>query len=112
MQQKYDVLITGKGGHASMPHTANNPVLILAGWISLISQIPAYSFAPSNEVGVDFEKIEAGDKGNIIPDTVKAKINLKAETEELLASLEEKVLATSHSYIHAYEGNVVFSKAV
>ena len=65
MQKAYELIVRGKGGHASMPQKANNPIPIAA---RLISQLSGMS--------TDIRVVgwEAGGKGNIIPEEATIRI--------------------------------------
>lgn len=63
--------IKGKTGHAALPHTAIDPIVIAANIISNIHQVIARRNNPLNPSLVSFGKIEGGKTTNVIPSEVK-----------------------------------------
>jgi amidohydrolase len=65
------VTITGKGGHASQPHLAVDPILVAAHLVVAAQSIASRFVDPLQPVVVSFTTIHAGRIHNIIPETVE-----------------------------------------
>lgn len=65
------ITVTGRGGHASMPHDTLDPVPIACEIVGAIQTMVARRFSVFDPVVVTVSKIEAGTAHNVIPDTAK-----------------------------------------
>jgi hippurate hydrolase len=63
------ITVTGRGGHASMPHDTMDPVPIACEIVGAIQTMVARRFSVFDPVVVTISKIEAGTAHNVIPDT-------------------------------------------
>ena len=63
------VRVTGRGGHASMPHDALDPVPIACEIVTAIQAYVTRQVAVSDPVVVTIGKIEAGTTHNVIPES-------------------------------------------
>ncbi|MCM8815117.1 MAG: amidohydrolase [Candidatus Omnitrophica bacterium] len=97
---RFKILIKGKGGHGSSPHTAIDPIVASAFFISHLQTIVSRKSDPREPLVISVGKISAGEVFNVIPDqvelagTVRAfdnKQNLLAQEwiERLLKGLED-----------------------
>lgn len=106
MQIIYDVFIKGTGGHGSMPHKANNPILIAAGLISQLCELPAVTLNGQDKAGIQILRFDAGEKGNIIPEQAKAEICVYAEEEEIFCKLQKRLLFFGKEFVKAREAEI------
>ncbi|PZN94322.1 MAG: amidohydrolase [Alphaproteobacteria bacterium] len=65
------ITITGRGGHASMPHDALDPVPIACEIVGAIQSFVTRQVSVFDPAVVTIGKIEAGTTDNIIPETAK-----------------------------------------
>lgn len=100
MLRNYEILIKGKGGHASMPQQANNPILIAAELILQFQALPENLFGRGKKAGARVTALEAGDKGNIIPEQAKIRLEIYAQEEEL-TKMQERYLNFGREFIRA-----------
>lgn len=75
------VRIYGKGGHASMPQTTIDPVVMAAAIVLRLQTIVAREIAPSDPAVVTVGSMTAGTKSNIIPDSAELLINIRTYSE-------------------------------
>ena len=66
---KIKVLVTGKGGHGSMPHDAIDPVPIACAIVQAIQTFVTRQVPVFDPAVVTIGKIEAGTTDNVIPET-------------------------------------------
>lgn len=95
-----EVIITGKGGHAAMPHLARDPIVIAAQFINNIQAAVARQLSPLCSGVVTVSSIQAGSrKGiNVIPDSCSLTISLRSdslETRNLLVAATENALKSA-----------------
>jgi len=83
------IMIYGKGGHGSAPHTAVDPIVIAARTIFALQTIASREIKPGELAVVTVGYIHAGTKNNIIPDT--AELGLTVRTYK--TNIRKQVLA-------------------
>jgi amidohydrolase len=74
--------VIGKGGHASTPELAVDPVLIASHIIVALQQIISRNASPKQPTVLSFGKVTAEGATNIIPDEVKIAGTFRALNEE------------------------------
>ncbi|MBP8849652.1 MAG: amidohydrolase [Breznakibacter sp.] len=85
------MVITGKGGHAAMPHTLTDTVLVTSHIIVALQQIVS-RFVPADIPTVlSFGKVIANGATNIIPEKVVVAGTLRTFNEEWRAKIKSKI---------------------
>ncbi len=64
----FTIIVNGKGGHASSPHTALDPVSRASLLVNEINTIRSRHLAPMHPAVISITNFHAGDAENIIPD--------------------------------------------
>jgi amidohydrolase len=67
------LVITGRGGHASQPHLAVDPILAASHVVIAAQSVASRFVDPVQPVVVSFTTIHGGTTHNVIPDTVELK---------------------------------------
>jgi amidohydrolase len=67
---EFRVTVRGRGGHAAMPHTTIDPVVIAAQIITAVQTIASRNVDPLQSSVVSVTILKAGDASNVIPDEV------------------------------------------
>jgi len=83
--------ITGKGGHAAMPHTLTDNVLVTSHIIVALQQIVSRFVAASIPTVLSFGKVIANGATNIIPEKVEVAGTLRTMNEEWRAKIKEQI---------------------
>ena len=65
---QFDIVVTGRGGHAAMPHSALDPVPIACEIVTALQALVARQFDAHDPVVATVARIEAGTAHNIIAD--------------------------------------------
>lgn len=68
--EEFKITVTGKGGHAAIPHQAVDPVLAASQIVSALQSITARNVAPLQSAVVSVTMIHGGEAFNIIPPEV------------------------------------------
>ena len=63
----FTIQVTGKGGHAAMPHTTIDPIVAASQMVQALQTIAARTVDPIDSVVVSVTKFNAGDAYNVIP---------------------------------------------
>ena len=83
--------IKGKGGHAAMPHTLNDNVLIAANIIVSLQQIVARMVPANIPTVLSFGRVIADGATNIIPEKVEIAGTLRTMNEEWRAKIKAHI---------------------
>lgn len=91
---EFDIIITGKGGHAAMPHMCVDPIVIAAQLITSLQTIVSRTIDPVQSAVVSITDLHAGEgASNVIPETVKIKGTVRTfdfdVREEIHARIEK-----------------------
>ncbi len=83
--------IKGKGGHAAMPHTLTDNVLIASNIIVSLQQIVSRMVPANIPTVLSFGKVIANGATNIIPEKVEIAGTLRTMNEEWRAKIKEQI---------------------
>jgi hippurate hydrolase len=75
------ITVTGKGGHASTPYLANDPMPVAAEIVQAVQVLVTRRVNAFDPVVVTITKIHAGTTNNVIPETVEMVGTLRAVSE-------------------------------
>ncbi|MCH8301832.1 MAG: amidohydrolase [Proteobacteria bacterium] len=104
------ITIKGRGGHASMPDRAIDPVVIAAEVILALQSIVSRSVAPQDWGVVSVTEVLTDGARNVIPSTVTIKGDCRAmstNTQELIAARMREIVA-GITAAHGAEGSVEY----
>ncbi len=93
---RFQITITGSGGHGAAPHLTHDPVIAAAQIITALQTIVSRNVRPLDSAVVSVTAIEAGDAFNVIPSTAVLKGTFRTyrpEVEALLKARIEKITA-------------------
>ena len=76
-----DITVTGKGGHASSPYLANDPMPVAAQMVQALQVLATRRINTFDPIVVTITKIRAGTTDNVIPETVEMQGTLRAVSE-------------------------------
>ncbi|WP_134725642.1 M20 aminoacylase family protein [Paracoccus luteus] len=65
----FDIHITGRGGHAAMPHETADPVVAAVGIVQALQTIVSRNHKALDDLVVSVTQIHTGSAHNIVPDT-------------------------------------------
>ena len=87
----YSIDIQGKGGHSSQPFKTVNPLIVGANLIRSLQEAVWYGFDSFERVGLEVVSFNAGERGNVIPETGRLvlKADFRDDRQKLL--LREKI---------------------
>jgi len=94
---EWTATITGRGGHASAPHLAVDPIVAGAHFVTLAQQIVARQVAPQSAAVVTVTCFHAGTADNIIPETAELIGTVRAATTTTRDDLARRVEACLHA---------------
>lgn len=65
----FEILITGKGGHAATPHTGIDPIIVATQVIQSLQTIISRNINSSDSAVLTITQVHAGSNFNVVPDT-------------------------------------------
>jgi hippurate hydrolase len=91
----FSITFTGKGGHGSRPHTTIDPVMMAARFIVDVQSVVSRE-KDANRFGViTVGAVQAGNAGNVIPDTATVRGTIRSYDEPTRATLIQGVERTA-----------------
>ncbi len=92
-----DLTFFGVGGHGAYPQNAIDPIVIAARFVVAVQSVVSREISPFDQAVITVGSIHGGLKHNIIPDSVKLQITVRAYKtevrEKLLAAIERMARA-------------------
>lgn len=109
---EFQITVTGKGGHAAMPHTTIDPVLCAAQIVQALQMIASRNSDPLSSIVVSVTKFNAGHAHNVIPDKAELGGTIRTLTAENRALGEQRLseIATSIAGAHGAIAHVQFHR--
>lgn len=103
-----EIVVTGRGGHASMPHHALDPMPIACEIVTALQAMVTRKFSVFDPVVVTIARIEAGTAHNVIADSARLTGTMRSLSPTSRARLREEVqrLATGIATAHGLEAKV------
>jgi len=95
------ITVKGKGGHAALPESAIDPVLIASHIIVALQQIVSRNCSPKVPAVLSFGKVEAMGATNIIPNEVKIEGTFRTMNESWRKSAHEKIKQIANTMAQA-----------
>jgi len=88
---EFRIHVRGRGGHAAMPHTVIDPVVIGSHIIVALQTIASRGLDPLDSIVVSIPKFHAGTAHNVIPDTAELHGTLRTLRPETRAFGERRI---------------------
>jgi len=83
MSDTVTITVFGRGGHAAMPHSTIDPVVLASRIVLSLQTIVARENNPVDPVVITIGSIHGGTQGNIIPDEVRLQLSVRTYTPEV-----------------------------
>ena len=108
---QFAVTVTGKGGHASMPHDTRDPVPAAAAIVLALQAMVTRRFDAAQASVVTVTRLDAGTAHNIIPDTATLSGTIRTLSPERRAAIRPAMEEVARHTARAYgcEAEVTFT---
>lgn len=97
-----DIVVNGRGGHGSAPHTGIDPIVQAAELVMSLQTIVSREVKPIEPAVVTVGAINGGTKHNIIPDTCHLQITVRSYTDEvreqILSAIQRRARGIAMTY--------------
>lgn len=101
-----EITITGKGGHASRPHLAIDPVVIACNLVVSLQTIVSRSIDPTQTAVITVGSIHAGEASNVIPEYAKMALSVRSFDPKIRELLERRIHKLTESIAEGYDASV------
>jgi len=99
---EFTITIEGMGGHAAMPHLANDPVVVAAQLIMALQTVVSRSVDPMRSAVLSVTMLQAGDAFNVIPRTVRLTGTVRTLDDTLRGFIEQRLKALATQICAAF----------
>jgi hippurate hydrolase len=93
----FSITFNGKGGHGSRPHTAIDPVMMAARFIVDVQSVVSLEKNSARFGVVTVGAVQAGNAGNVIPDTATLRGTIRTHDDHTRAGLIKGVERTARA---------------
>jgi hippurate hydrolase len=83
----FEIVVTGKGSHAAMPHQGIDTVVVASQIVSALQTISSRNTSPLDSVVVSVTQIHGGDTWNVIPEQV----TLRGTTRSFRVEVQDRI---------------------
>ena len=98
-----NIAVKGKGGHASMPHFARDPIPVACEIVTALQSLVTRRIEAFDPVVLSITKIEAGTTQNVIPETAKLLGTLRSFSEKSRVAAREGIARIADHIAKAHE---------
>ncbi|SIQ94205.1 hippurate hydrolase [Rhizobium sp. RU35A] len=100
------ITITGKGGHASRPHLAVDPVYVACMLVVALQSVVSRSIDPTETAVVTVGAIHAGEAANVIPETATMALSIRSFNAGVRDRLQARITALATSVAEGHGASV------
>ncbi|PTW52950.1 hippurate hydrolase [Breoghania corrubedonensis] len=100
----YDIVITGRGGHAAKPHETVDPIVIASSIVLALQTIVSRNADPFDQAVVSVTQILAGTAYNIIPERVTLRGTVRTLSAEMRDLVEARMKELVSSIAKGFGG--------
>lgn len=102
------MVVRGKGGHAAMPHTGIDPIVVACHIVTASQTIASRGVDPLDSVVVTFAQFHAGTAHNIIPGSVEIHGTVRTLREETRKFAKRRLGEIAHGIAAAFGAEVEY----
>lgn len=102
-----EIVVTGKGGHASRPHLTIDPILIACNLVVSLQSIVSRSIDPTQTAVITVGAIHAGEAANVIPETARLLLSVRSFDPQVRRLLETRIRTLAESVAEGYGASVL-----
>ncbi|GAA0266322.1 M20 family metallopeptidase [Alteraurantiacibacter aestuarii] len=97
-----EITLTGRGGHASMPHDTRDPIPAAAEIVTALQTMVTRRFAAAEACVVTITQMEAGSAHNIIPDTALLRGTIRTLSAQRRQALRAAIVEVAENVARAH----------
>ena len=104
----FELVVTGKGGHAAMPHLTIDPIVVGTKIVEAYQSIVSRSIDPQDPVVLSVTQFHAGDAFNVIPNKVSISGCTRCFSPRVQEKLEAQMKQVATEICRAYGATCEF----
>jgi hippurate hydrolase len=101
-----NITIRGKGGHASRPHLAVDPILIAGSLVMALQSVVSRNVDPRQAAVVTIGTLHAGTVRNVIPESATMSLSVRSFSNEVRDRLQQRITELVDAHVQGYGGSV------
>ena len=101
-----NITIQGKGGHASRPHLAVDPILIAGSLVMALQSVVSRNVDPRQAAVVTIGTLHAGTVRNVIPESAAMSLSVRSFSNEVRDRLQQRITELVNAHVQGYGGSV------
>ncbi|WP_018714754.1 M20 aminoacylase family protein [Brachymonas chironomi] len=98
----WEIVLTGVGSHGSMPEKSIDPLVAGAALVMSLQTIVSRNVAPMDAAVVSVGAFQAGDAGNVIPQTATLRLSVRTRKPETRQLVLDKIRSITRATAEAY----------
>ncbi len=99
---RFDVSITGKGGHAALPHETRDPIVAAAQMICALQTIVSRNIPPTQSAVLSVASVQGGQAFNVLPSQVHLSGTLRTFEAEIRRTAMERLSRLTEDIAQAF----------
>ena len=109
--QKFEIVVSGKGGHAALPHTTIDPIPVACFIVAQLQALISRSTDPLDAAVITVGRIDAGTSANIIPSEALIQGTCRSLADNVQRHLLEGIqrIASHVAQAHGANAHVVIA---
>lgn len=107
--ESWDATITGKGGHAAIPHQAIDPIVTGALAVNALQTIVSRNIAPLETAVVTVGQLISGDTFNVIPDTAQMRGTIRTFNPDVRETVLRRTREIIEGVAHTMGAEATFN---
>ncbi|GAA0423971.1 M20 family metallopeptidase [Virgibacillus sp. AGTR] len=106
---RFEITLSGKGGHASMPHQTNDVMVAAGHLITSLQTIVSRSLDPLEASVVTIGTIHGGEAANIIPNQVTLEGSIRTYSPIIRKRLKERFFTITNQVAQVFEAKAAIT---
>lgn len=106
---EFNIVISGKGGHAAMPHLTIDPVMIGAQMVTALQTIVSRSTDPVSSLVISVTCFNAGDAHNVIPQSAQLRGTFRTLDPAVREDAEKRIRHVATNVAETYGAKAAVS---
>jgi amidohydrolase len=102
----FRIAITGRGGHAAMPHQGVDPIVVGAELVTALQTVASRSVAMTDNVVLSVTQFHAGSANNVLPEAAELRGTLRTLDEAVRAVAERRLRELAEGIAAAHRAAV------
>lgn len=98
----WEIVITGRGGHGSMPELSIDPVVAGSSLVMALQTIVSRNVAPVNSAVVTVGAFQSGEAGNVVPQSAILRLSVRTKTDADRKLVLDKIRTLTRTQTEGY----------